>query len=749
MPSLKSFFGYAACFVGLAAFAFADDWSNLATVSMTNATTPKLSNRYVCYTDGRDIRCDSPSLYVSTAGLVGINTTNPTTQLEVNGTVSATNFVGDGSGLTNLSVSGDRIVSGTLAAIANTGGYISLTTGGTTWGYVGSANSYLPNMGIGSAPVDTVLTVSGSDRVAFTGNAALQPLTLKGGGTLGNWRGIDFRTYGSWPIGRIGLQYTGSGSYLSFGTSNNYANGVTNQALTIDPQGRIGIGTNSPSTQLHISGSSIVTARIEGDLQGRLLVQTNNGAANQRIYEVMADIQGLKFSNINDAESVRSIFATFSPSGSLGIGKVTPIAKLDVSGTISASDAIQVGQSTLACSSPISGSIRYNTTSGTIQVCNGTGWVSLSSGTSAGVSSLAALTDTNITNLAGRDYLRYDAGTSKWVNISESTVMSTTTMVAGWPDAIRCNVTSPAWGQNIFYLSHSPSNINQYVYRMLFNTNSDPYLIFTSGGAYNSAGNLTTHDCNKSIAQLYASGQAFNFIGNTALGDRITSGTANVIANGGAGYVSLTSGATTWGYFGSGNSYLPMIQLGQPATACTIGISGSIRYNTTSDTLQVCTGSGWKSMVSGTAVSAMSALTDVQVTNIAGRDFLRYDAGTSKWVNISESTVMSTTTMSVNFPDAIQCAFTGNDTLPLTLYLGDVNAGGVGRRYYIYPGGTTYYAVFNADGSYNSGANQTSTGSYACANKSISQIYAAGRGFNSSNNLVENVIFVATLFATV
>ena len=30
----------------------ADDWMNLATVSMTNATTPKLSNRSICYSDG-------------------------------------------------------------------------------------------------------------------------------------------------------------------------------------------------------------------------------------------------------------------------------------------------------------------------------------------------------------------------------------------------------------------------------------------------------------------------------------------------------------------------------------------------------------------------------------------------------------------------------------------------------------------------------------------------------------------------
>src|SRR5450631_3835661 len=63
----------------------ADDWMNLATVSMTNATTPKLTNGYVCTTDGKDISCQAPSLYVTTGGLIGIGTTTPGAELGVNG----------------------------------------------------------------------------------------------------------------------------------------------------------------------------------------------------------------------------------------------------------------------------------------------------------------------------------------------------------------------------------------------------------------------------------------------------------------------------------------------------------------------------------------------------------------------------------------------------------------------------------------------------------------------------------------
>jgi len=99
---LRALLGVAVMTVAAASPNAADDWMNLATVSMTDAVTPRLSNRYICYTDGKDIACNAPSLYLSTGGLVGINTTNPNAQLDVYGTISATNFVGDGSGLTGI-----------------------------------------------------------------------------------------------------------------------------------------------------------------------------------------------------------------------------------------------------------------------------------------------------------------------------------------------------------------------------------------------------------------------------------------------------------------------------------------------------------------------------------------------------------------------------------------------------------------------------------------------------------------------
>ncbi|MCV0371927.1 tail fiber domain-containing protein, partial [Filomicrobium sp.] len=103
--------------------------------------------------------------------------------------------------------------------------------------------------------------------------------------------------------------------------------------------------------------------------------------------------------------------------------------------------------------------------------------------------------------------------------------------------------------------------------------------------AYYSHAGMTGFDClNQSIQQLYASGQAFNFIGSANVvsmvdADRITSGTLAMVANTSGNYVSLTTGGTTWGYFGQSASYLPTLLTvgGNVSVTGGISVTGNVR----------------------------------------------------------------------------------------------------------------------------------------------------------------------------
>ena len=57
--------------------------------------------------------------------------------------------------------------------------------------------------------------------------------------------------------------------------------------------------------------------------------------------------------------------------GKVGVGTMTPVVQLDISG------AMKIGNDASACSSTTAGSMRYNSTSSQFEFCDGTSWKTL------------------------------------------------------------------------------------------------------------------------------------------------------------------------------------------------------------------------------------------------------------------------------------------------------------------------------------------------------------------------------------
>jgi hypothetical protein len=124
----------------------------------------------------------------------------------------------------------------------------------------------------------------------------------------------------------------------------------------------IQVGTSSATCASSISGS-IRYGAASNTLQictGTGWVSLSSGTASS---VTVGGVSGsLQFNNGASSLGGRSDLLIDS-SGRMGVGNASPIAKLDVVGTISASDAIQVSGSSLTCSAAIKGAIRYSKSS--------------------------------------------------------------------------------------------------------------------------------------------------------------------------------------------------------------------------------------------------------------------------------------------------------------------------------------------------------------------------------------------------
>jgi hypothetical protein len=245
---------------------------------------------------------------VTSAGYVGISTTTPNAELEVNGTISATNLLVNGVAVGGAA---DHIVSDTTSVYANDGmDTISFTTAGSTRMMVDSSG----NVGIGtSAPAFPLHIAKDLPYIELERDSALRGLI-----GIANGSGVTFTSSAANDM------VIRSQSNLLFGSSNN-------EIMRIASTGNVGIATTAPSLRLEVLGSTGPPASSGATQIGGLRIgSTTNSVLDFGNTDISP--YGNWIQSTNRSNLALTYPLLLNPNGgNVGIGTTDPQADLHVS----------------------------------------------------------------------------------------------------------------------------------------------------------------------------------------------------------------------------------------------------------------------------------------------------------------------------------------------------------------------------------------------------------------------------------
>jgi len=303
-------------------------------------------------TADNDWTISAPDIYSALAGKVGIGVTHPTTKLEVDGDVKATAYYGDGSNLTGISgttdndwsIAGDDIYHETgKVGIGTSSPTVALDVRGQAniglgaqslhinddgqfydiddpvtindcLAVLSSSPSYFASgyLGIGTASPSKNLQIKGSETtvaIVDTGAGATNIFMVASG-------------HDTWQLrtGSVGF------SIKDMTTAIDY--------LTVKMDGKVGIGTTSPSQVLHVAGHGLIEGPDGFDTVGE---QATLFLGDTGKY-LRSTFGGSTTLNSNDPILLRTIgdanLLYLTSSGRVGIGTTSPSEKLEVAGSV-------------------------------------------------------------------------------------------------------------------------------------------------------------------------------------------------------------------------------------------------------------------------------------------------------------------------------------------------------------------------------------------------------------------------------
>ncbi|MFZ2038996.1 MAG: tail fiber domain-containing protein [Minisyncoccia bacterium] len=294
---------------------------------------------------------------VTSEGNVGIGTTTPQYQFVVSGPTGGIGLDRTGGNDPFIFLSRDGVSSGQIRG-DTTGLSLSNSDGSIDHLRVISSSG---NVGIGTTVPTSKLTVAGSDLTAqlnlhrsndangrgsilFTGESAGSDTyiaKIEGYGSTGLtfYTDSDYNTTDELaarmtiqPSGNVGIGTTTPLSKFSIvgnaGTDSilNLASSTGASMLRFTSAGNLGIGTTNPSSKLHI-----VTAT-GANFQNAIYLEKSGGFGVGALQNYYVDVSnyGLGFAVVNNTKMV------INNNGLVGIGTLTPLAKLSIMGTSSA-----------------------------------------------------------------------------------------------------------------------------------------------------------------------------------------------------------------------------------------------------------------------------------------------------------------------------------------------------------------------------------------------------------------------------